>query len=377
MTNPNSQFENAGGFTGNEVQKQLLPVSRLRNTCMLNISVHKLNELYLKRKFSCRKIGRVLDCSKGAVLRLLKSHDIPIRTKSEEGKLIKHPIKFVISKEKLKELYWKRNMSTSDISKKYGCSPPCIFRKMKKFGLPLRSLQDSLKIVIPKRSRSIAKSATKYQKNDFDGSKADKAYLIGFRLGDLHVSKNKFGQTIYVGSSSTKNVQLDLIKRLFSKYGHFNMSKIQKNCFGITFYLNGSFDFLLKKEDNIEGWILKSKKYFLSFLGGYIDAEGHFGVHKGVAEFSIATFDKKILHQVSDKLNFLGISCAGPKITVHKGYIDKRGVPCNNDLWRFRLTRKKQILQFTHLILPFLKHGKRLGDLEKVEQNVLERNIIS
>jgi hypothetical protein len=149
---------------------------------------------------------------------------------------------------------------------------------------------------------------------------------------------------------------------------------MKKNGSVITFYLNESFDFLLKKEDNIDDWILGDKEPFSAFLAGYLDAEGHFGVYNGFSEFSIATYDKNILHQISKKLVLLGVECPKSKITVKKGKADKRGVPCHKDLWRVRITRKEPIRQVIELVKTHVKHAKRLCDLEKAEQNLLERN---
>jgi hypothetical protein len=216
------------------------------------------------------------------------------------------------------------------------------------------------------RCKNIAIAVTKYPKKDFSCSLIEKAYLIGFRLGDLHVRKNTYGQTIFVQSWSTKKEQIDLMKKLFRNYGNVLLSKRNDGNNGFTCYLNLSFSFLLKKQDNIEKWILKNNDYFLSFLGGYVDAEGHFGISNSYGAFFVGTYDRKIIHQIYGKLNSLGIKSQKPRINIKAGYTDKRGVVTHKDLWGLAIKRKEELRKFINLIKPYIKHKKRLRDLKRV-----------
>jgi len=341
---------------------------------MVEISKEELEDLYLHQKLSCRNIGKLLGCTGNKVSQLLKQSKIKFRTKQEEGRLIKHPIKYKISKNELEVLYWKNKLSSYQIARLYGCSPGCIFNKMDGFKIPLRKLKDAIELSIPRRSRSIARSTIKHKKSDFNGSKEDKAYLIGFRLGDLHVQKNKYGETIYVSSGTSKQAQLDLMNLLFENYGYISMYKLKTGCIQFNCYLNMSFDFLLLKEDKIPQWILDNNKFFISFLAGYIDAEGHFGVYNNFAEFSIGSYDANILFSIYQKLNEIGIYCNEPKIRTLEGFVDKRGVRWNGTMYRLRLTRKDDLLNFIRLIKPHIKHAKRFNDICKAEINIIERN---
>ena len=338
------------------------------------IFASELRELYIKKQFSCRAIGKLFGVDKHKISLLLKSYGINLRTKQEEGKLIKHPIKYNISKEYLENLYWNQKLSPYQIAEKYGCSPSCIFSKMERFEIPLRGLNEAINLSVPRRSATLSDVVTKYKKNDFSGTDMDKAYLLGFRLGDLNVDKNKYGKTIYVSSGTTKAEQINLMKTLFEKYGHINTYALKNGCTQFCCSLNMSFDFLLRKEDSIQTWMLSNNDNFTSFLAGYIDAEGHFGVYNNFAEFSIGSYDQNILTSIYQKLNEMDIYCAKPRLTVEKGYVDKRGVKNNGDLYRLRITRKNDLLKLVNLIKSRIKHAKRFADLVKAEENLLERN---
>ncbi len=340
----------------------------------VGLSKRKLEELYVKQELSCRKIGKLLGYDHTTVSRALKRYGLKLRSKSEEGKLIKHSIKYKISKGRLKELYWGKNLSPYQIAKKFNCSPSCIFYKMKKYGIPLRKLKEAIELSIPRRSKTLARSIIKYERKDFNGPGADKAYLIGFRLGDLHVRKNKYGETIYVSSATSKQEQLDLMELLFSGHGKISKYKLKSGCIQFNCNLNSSFDFLLKKEDAIPDWILSDKGSFIAFLAGYIDAEGHFGVYNNFAEFSVSSYDPNILSSICKKLNEFGIRCSKPKIGVEEGYVDKRGVRWNGTIYRLRITRKEELLKLINLIKSSIKHAKRFNDLCKAEENITERN---
>jgi hypothetical protein len=334
------------------------------------ISENNLRELYLNQKLSSRQIAKKCNYGKTAILERMKLYGIKARTKSETSKMINHPIKYKIFPQQLRYFYFVKKLSINQIAKKYNCYPSVIFNKFLKYEIQRRNLSESVKLTNNSRCKNISKAVTKYSKKNFSGSFIEKAYLIGFRLGDLHIRKNKYGQTIYVQSWSTKIEQIKLMKKLFRNYGHVLITRRSDDDVGFTCYLNQSFNFLLKKEDNIENWIIENNDYFLSFLAGYIDAEGSFGVYNGYGSFFVGSYDKNIIHQIYEKLNSIGIKPQKPRICVKAGYVDKRGVTTHKDLFGFKIRRKEELRKFISLIKPYIKHEKRLRDLIKVNSIV-------
>lgn len=342
------------------------------NPQYISISRKVLERLYLKEKLSTVQIAKKVGCGKTTVSEKMKKFGIKARSRTETSKMIKHPVKYKISKKRLIDLYYNKKLSPYQIAKIYNCSPSAIFHKMYKvYKIPLRDLFEAINLTIERRSRSIAKSVSKYPKFDFNGFLNEKAYLIGFRLGDLYVRKQKFGQTIVVQCCSSKREQIELIQHLFNKYGHIRIRKDRGDGdHAISCYLNTSFDFLLKDKDEIDNWVLNNKDCFINFLAGYIDAEGSFGVYKGHAQFFIGSYQKNIINSIYEKLKEINIALPQPRVEVNGGYVDKRGVKTHKDLWGLNIRREIQLLKFVRIIKPFLRHAKRLKDAEKVENHL-------
>src|SRR5581483_8752463 len=82
---------------------------------------------------------------------------------------------------------------------------------MIEYGIPIRSFSQS----------TLVQFGTYDEYRDFDSDLYDKAYYLGFRLGDLAASRaNKTSDLIYISSGSSKREQIELIERLFARYGH-------------------------------------------------------------------------------------------------------------------------------------------------------------
>ncbi|MHA1593282.1 MAG: hypothetical protein ACTSXJ_08395 [Candidatus Baldrarchaeia archaeon] len=75
-------------------------------------------------------------------------------------------------KDKLYELYWKRNLSLREIAEKFGVRKTTVYR-WEKLNIPTRDWHSAK---FGKRKYPI-----------FNGDKCVKAYMIGFRLGDLNI----------------------------------------------------------------------------------------------------------------------------------------------------------------------------------------------
>jgi len=213
----------------------------------------------------------------------------------------------------------------------------------------------------------------RYPKYDFSGNLAEKAYLIGFRLGDLRVYKTRpHSETIIVQGHTTQKIQANLLKNLFCKYGKVSITDQKDGTININCYLNETFNFLLPKRDYIELWISKNKRYFAAFVAGYIDAEGNFIINQGKGRFKIDSYDKKILHQIHSWLIKRKINSKF-RIIAKKGQYRSGGYYFNNDLWRLNINEAYSIYKLIKIIKPFVGHKKRLKDLNLVFKNINRR----
>lgn len=258
----------------------------------------------------------------------------------------------------LRSLYEEKRLTYDEIASIYNCSTTSVHKRMKLCGI---------------ESRPAGGAIFEYSKKDFAGSLSDKAYLIGFRLGDLHVEKGNWA--IRVRCTSTHQEQVDLVQELFSEYGGVWVSRsIGKRGVGITAHLNLSFDFLLPKKDEIERWILENGDYFASFFAGYTDAEGSFIVSGRRAYFKIDSGDKKILQQLWSKLYKIGIEFPEPSLIRPAGtWIRQFQLTSKTNLWRLYSERKETLLKICFLLSPYLRHRKRIQDMEAVKSNVMSR----
>lgn len=266
-------------------------------------------------------------------------------------------------KSELNKLYSVKKLGSYEIARLLHCSQSLIMKRLREYGIKTRGIQEAKALTKPR-----------FIRNDFSGDMTEKAYLIGFRLGDLHVLKtHPNSPTIQVRTNSTKEEQLLLFEKLFSQYGYVKRSpKDTSGATSIRTYLNDSFDFLLKKEDGIEDWI--RDRYIVPFLAGYADAEGTFCICGGDGVFSIKSQDKSILFTLCEELNRTGVLCKSPTLFRAAGSVDYRGVKCNKNAYIFTIYRKDSLLKLVELIRPFLKHGKRVKDMLLVKQNIDDRN---
>ncbi len=233
---------------------------------LVHIPEHELRHLYEELGLSSDQIAEKYGCSAGTVLNRLHEYGIAL---SPAGRA---PVE--ISKPELEELYIGQGMSLRQIAKRYGCDHSTIEKKLKEYGL---------------RRRTYAEANQVYPKRDFDGSLIEKAYLVGFRLGDLYVTTmGEEGQTLAVECGTTKPEQLDLIASLFGPYGHVHIGKQKRRGdIGIACYLNMSFAFLIPKEDGVPDWVQANDTASIAFAAGYLDAEGSFYLGQDGARFAV------------------------------------------------------------------------------------------
>lgn len=306
------------------------------------ISRERLNYLYINKKLSTQKISKLLKISSCSVYHKLKEANIKTRKKRI----------FDINKKKLEELYVEKKLSCSKIAKFYNFDPVTVFSKLKKYSI---------------KTRNYFEANIKYPKKIFDGGNELKAYMIGFRLGDLNVRSLNNESTVILKSSTTKEDQVNLIKKVYGRYGRFWMKRYGK-VFSTMTFLDNSFSFLVKKEDDIEKWIMQEDNLFFAFLAGYSDAEGNFGVYNNAARFRIGSYEKNILRIIYNKLNLLGI-----KANFNQEGKSVKG-KYNQDFYRVSINGKQPLIRFINLIKPHIKHAKRYKDMVLCEKNILERN---
>ncbi|MFZ5845543.1 MAG: LAGLIDADG family homing endonuclease, partial [Patescibacteria group bacterium] len=195
----------------------------------------------------------------------------------------------------------------------------------------------------------------------------EKAYLVGFRIGDLYVTHNKSSVTIK--SNTTQLAQVNLMKSLFSQYGPIWVSSPQsrKNVYHCTVTLNHSFQFLMKKPSTIPLWISRSSHAFWAFIAGYTDAEGTIRIYSSRARLRVGSYDKMILKQIHLWLIKNGIKNSfrleSPADFVHR----------NGDFYRVDIMDRYALYTTLQHLIPLLRHERRKKDAIEALLNVTRR----
>ncbi|MBU0492412.1 MAG: hypothetical protein KKA73_26000 [Chloroflexi bacterium] len=265
----------------------------------------------------------------------------------------------------IRYLYEEKLLSQQQVGQILGCSKTAILYKMRQHGIKTRSKAEAQLI------------RHGHLKRNFNGDERQRAYLIGFCVGDGHVKRlHEGGLTIRVDCSSTRPEQIELFENLFSPFGHiWKGAPDQRGKVVIASYLNLSFDFLLDLEDEIPPFALADEDNFSAFLAGYIDAEGHIGINsRKQAELRLQSCDRNILHQTHVSLVKLGITGPKPWINRPEGYTDGQGVTSRRDCWCLQITAKSSLVRLFGKIGPYLRHSKRVHDMNMALRNIEKRS---
>lgn len=321
---------------------------KIVKTTPYNFPKDELVRLYVTEKLSTYSIAAKLHCDPKTIYVYLLRYGIPTR-----------PRKVVhIDTKTLSDLY-KAGKSMATIGKLYGICPAAVHRKI-----------HNTKIT----SRSQWESNIKYVRHDFSGNPEEKAYLIGFRIGDLNVrTRPDLSSGIGVKSGTTKLVQLQLMKQLFGRYGHIWISGPHGNgAYQFETKLNRTFEFLLPKHREIPKWVLDNDDFLWHFVAGYTDAEGNIGIYATRAKFRLRSYDRHILFQINRGMMTKGIHTVF-KLEQKAGMSKSGKTKHNQDCWGVTVNHAPSLVVLFDLLRSRLLHGKRVADLQLATSNLVER----
>ncbi len=317
----------------------------------LKIEKEVLEKLYWKQGFSFEETGKKLGCCGANVSYWMKKHGIETR-----------PIGYneiVIPKETLQELYWDKKLTAQQIGEKFGTNHRRILKKMKKAGIA---------------SRTLSEAGTKKFKAPFTGGLDEKAFLLGLRTGDFYAKQQHI--SVRMQTTSTHPAQVELLRKSLEKYGetktYYNTNKAREDEWFIYADLDKSFEFLLKKPNEIPQWILENKNCFYSFLCAYSDCEGSFSIIKSYENstrfiFRITAGDKKVLEQIKSTLESYGYN---PRLYFKskKGLQGTFGT-FNLDMYNFIMYKKEETLSLIKNLFPHSKHKEKIDKMKYIQEN--------
>jgi hypothetical protein len=152
------------------------------------------------------------------------------------------------------QLHNTKKLSLLQISKEVGRSYTAIWGLCRALDIKTRSVAEADRNSIAIRS--------KHKRKPFDGTEEEKAYILGFRHGDL-TALQVSGTAVMVTSTTTHPAFAKLFHELFQKYGHIYQYPMYEETKGeykwkLAVRLDNSFQFLLTQELISRSWSLGS-----------------------------------------------------------------------------------------------------------------------
>ncbi len=309
-----------------------------------------LERLYVERRLSAMKVAEAYGLkhaspktSESTVLYHLKRNGIPRRDPAARLRRVS---------EGLADEWVRRYEAGESLSKIAGgeFSGVTVWNHLRKRGVKLRD----------KVEAQIA-TVTKHVRMPFDGTAADRAYMMGLRYGDLDVVSH--GRAVRVRVSTTHPAMAELFQSLFTKYGFVRrtprLAKLTGYEWTLECDLHGTFEFLLIKPDK-KGLESIGDDVFLPFLAGLFDAEGTIHLHRKRMWYNpeaiVSNSEPAILEFVESRLRRLGYH---PAIRWLNQRADRKGVKGGGKMGRVEIARVPETLSLLQK-LPIV-HGERLA----------------
>ncbi len=290
----------------------------------------------------------------GRLLGLLRTRGLSIKNLDEQrkGEL----------RDLLGSLHNERGLSLTDVAFLIGNKTSGYTSWLcKKLGVPVRDFETA-------RLKGIREKRRKYERLPFDGTDADKAYMLGLRHGDLSVSRPWKG-VVRVSTSTTHPAMSSLFRSLLSNYGHvYEFPRFKESTasyeWNLQAILDDSFGFLDASVQECWAWVRTNNDRLLAYIAGVIDAEGHIGIsrnYKTVAIIvSIYNTKRDFLVKIKSSLDAMGYRVLGPYLDKQKGTSGgKYRIMRRQDYWRIALASFNQCRSFLSQV-P-LRHPEKLA----------------
>jgi len=307
------------------------------------VSIERITDLYVNQGQSLHALAREFGLQRRIIARRLRRNGVRLRSYKESVDLLRRVRPVDI--EKIRTFYWVDKLSSQKIGQRMGISSSWVTRVMTISGIPRRTL---------------SQAGMRFPKIGFAGDEREKAYLMGLRAGDLNAAI--YGTQVRVATSTTHPAMWRLLLSAFGKNGRVNKTPARGK-YGFEWmvyaYLDRSFDFLLPKTVSIPKAYAERDDLFLSFLAGYIDAEGSFRVylnstHKAMS-FRINSEDRSLLKDIRDGLRKMGYHvywALAAKRGLHRGKRYRRS------LWTLGMFRESEVIDLIRRLA--VRHDEKI-----------------
>ena len=229
-----------------------------------------------------------------------------------------------------------KKISLLQISKDVGRSYFSIWGLCRSLGIRTRGVAEA------QANSSDARS--KHKRRPFDGTEEDRAYMTGFKNGDL-TAWQVSGTAVMVTSSTTHRAFADLFHQLFQGYAHVYQYPMFEEGKGykwkLAARLDNSFRFLLKSAQEAAVEFGEKRTLYLSWLAGLIDSDGniHVSQDKGRARVRVTIYNsnKQLLYDIIKESLKIGYTLNGPYLLAEVGMVTPRGIRYTKDHWQIAI----------------------------------------
>jgi len=314
----------------------------------------ELEKFYLAQRLSAMKISRIYGLKypnpksgESMVLWYLKKFGIKRRDPAEHIRKVS---------EEMVDQWVRRYVAGESLKQIAGdlVGSVTVFEHLKKRGVQLRDKVDAQ-----------IEAVTKHSRNPFSRDADERAYLVGFRVGDLDVVRH--GRAVRVRTGTTHPKMAELFQQLFGRYGYVHAYAKRAKWTGYEWNLeadlDGTFEFLLLGKSGVPPEFAAKPHLFYSFLAGLFDAEGSIYPHRkkwGTSfEIQISNVNFQLLTSIfrcMQRMNY------DPKLEFRNQEPERLGYRRSGTIWRIRLWRHKEVARLL-MELP-LKHGERTAKKE-------------
>jgi predicted HTH domain antitoxin len=227
-----------------------------------------LIELYIDKKFSLEKIGKMFNCSSNLIKRELRRHKIYIRNHSESKKFVES--KIVIKKDKLYDLYIIKQYTLKKCGEIFGCCGHTIKDRLKKYGISIRNKKENNKLRMKNSNVQIDKVVDLYINKKYTMNKCSKILKCSrTKIYEYLISKDIFIRSRWAypkNKETKKKMRLAAIKRI-KKQNNNNQICPAYNSDACNFfnYLNDKFDLNGQHAENGREFYIKKLGYFVDY----------------------------------------------------------------------------------------------------------------
>ncbi len=265
-------------------------------------------------------------------------------------------------REFLENLHVEKGLSLNDIAKLIGNKTSGYTSWLcRQLGVAARPFEEA-------RLKGIKEKRRKYERNPFDGTDEDKAYLLGLRHGDLSVSKPWTG-VVRVSTSTTHPAMARLFQELFEPYGHvYQHPRHKKDTdtyeWNLSTILDDSFSFLMQRFEEVKEWLGSSDSITISYLSGLLDAEGSIITTRdgrGLVTVFLDYYNsnRPLLEWIKRKIEDRGYHCS-LRLNKKEGVRTKKyGIVHRKDYWQLSTFGMGNVQEFVQRIKP--RHPEKVA----------------